>query len=313
MKKRLLMFAGVLALCLAFSGCGKKDAAPEQEQEVQDIVEPTKPAENRNLVNMEKVEPKAEEKNVFGTKSETSAAITVINKTGDEISYVYIRRNSEEEEDWGDELIRGAFTLKDGEKATYYHEKAEGTSLFDIRIGYVDEEKSECFFRKLPLNTITEITLCMDGKDDEAIPFARYLRNGSAKEVSTLMEVKKRLGLLDEDEEDVDMEEKDDTETSGNDSDDDSENNQGTPSDNNNENAGDDPEDPYEQISAGVAAAEGCIGKPLSSLIDACGEPNGTTYENEPETGETGYHYYNGFTVSTTVDENGNEIVAGVW
>ena len=52
---------------------------------------------------------------------------------------------------------------------------------------------------------------------------------------------------------------------------------------------------------------------PLSSLIAALGEANGSDYENEPETGETGYHYYDTFTVSTTVDESGNEVVAGVW
>ena len=45
----------------------------------------------------------------------------------------------------------------------------------------------------------------------------------------------------------------------------------------------------------------------------ALGEANGSDYENEPETGETGYHYYDSFTVSTTVDDSGNEVVAGVW
>ena len=55
------------------------------------------------------------------------------------------------------------------------------------------------------------------------------------------------------------------------------------------------------------------IGQPLSSLIAALGDANGSDYENEPETGETGYHYYDTFTVSTTVDESGNEVVAGVW
>lgn len=62
-----------------------------------------------------------------------------------------------------------------------------------------------------------------------------------------------------------------------------------------------------------ASVAEQYIGQSLDSLIAACGEPQGSDYQNEPETGETGYHYYPSFTVSTTVDESGNEIVAGVW
>ena len=64
---------------------------------------------------------------------------------------------------------------------------------------------------------------------------------------------------------------------------------------------------------ASADAAKQYIGQPLSSLIAAIGDANGSDYENEPETGETGYHYYDTFTVSTTVDESGNEVVAGVW
>ena len=46
------------------------------------------------------------------------------------------------------------------------------------------------------------------------------------------------------------------------------------------------------------------IGQPLSSPVAALGEATGSDYENEPETGETGYHYYDSFTVSTTVDDS---------
>lgn len=77
------------------------------------------------------------------------------------------------------------------------------------------------------------------------------------------------------------------------------------PSDNNNgdNNNGDDP--------ASVAA--GYIGKSMSDLESACGSPNGSDYEDEPESGKTGYYYYDTFTVSTTFDDDGNEVVSGVW
>jgi hypothetical protein len=81
----------------------------------------------------------------------------------------------------------------------------------------------------------------------------------------------------------------------------------------NNGDGSDGSDDPQNGPDDPILAAENCIGRPLSELIAICGEPNGTTYEDEPETGETGYHYYDDFTVSTTVDEAGNEVVAGVW
>jgi hypothetical protein len=113
---------------------------------------------------------------------------------------LYIRENPSEDDEWGDERIEEEFTLKDGEKAVYYFEPGDDSQLYDIRIGYTTEDKNECFFRKLPLNTITQITLCMEGSGEDGIPYARYLTEDSKKEVSTLEEVKRRLGLLDDDE-----------------------------------------------------------------------------------------------------------------
>lgn len=51
----------------------------------------------------------------------------------------------------------------------------------------------------------------------------------------------------------------------------------------------------------------------MSALESACGSPNGSDYEDEPESGKTGYYYYDTFTVSTTFDDDGNEVVSGVW
>ena len=61
-----------------------------------------------------------------------------------------------------------------------------------------------------------------------------------------------------------------------------------------------------------VITKGGYVEQSIKSLIDYAKESY-EDYVNEPETGETGYHYYDTFTVSTTVDESGNEVVAGVW
>ena len=59
-------------------------------------------------------------------------------------------------------------------------------------------------FRDIPLGTISQITLCMDGTDDDAIPYAKYLTGTSTKEVSTLDAVKERLGITDDSESESD-------------------------------------------------------------------------------------------------------------
>lgn len=66
---------------------------------------------------------------------------------------IYIREtpsDDSEDDEWGDDLVNGMFTLKNGENAVYYYEKGTSSATYDIRITYSDEEKNECFFRKLP-------------------------------------------------------------------------------------------------------------------------------------------------------------------
>lgn len=43
------------------------------------------------------------------------------------------------------------------------------------------------------------------------------------------------------------------------------------------------------------------------------GSPNGSDYEDEPESGKTGYYYYDTFTVPQLLTIDGNEVVSGVW
>ena len=317
MKKRYLILSGILAAAVTFAGCGKK----EEPESVFLVTETPAPEESQGaLVDMQQTskEEYSDITNVIGNKTETASRMLIINQIGAEIADIYIRPNTDDDEEWGTELVKGAFTLKNGEKALYYYdpnqkdENGKTVTSYDIRISFTDEDRNECFFRKLPLTSIKEITLRMDGSGEDGIPYATFTTESSKKEYSTLNEVKKRLGLLENDKED----------------DEDSENTPSTtptptPSqntltptpapDNGNEWGGaEDPEISTEP-DAGAMKARGYIGQSLDALISGCGSPSMSEYQEEPETGKTGYHYYDTFTVSTTVDENGNEVVAGVW
>lgn len=321
MKKRYVILAGILAAAVAAAGCGKKDENTDTDnKDAQVTIAPAKDDSSSGeadaeLVDMQK-STDADIKNVMGDKTDTAAKLVLINKTGADVARLYIRPNADDD-DWGEDLIQGMFTFTNGDKALYYFDKdakdAEGNTVtsYDIRISYTDENRSECFFRKIPLQNISQISLLMDGSGDSSIPYATYLSGSSKKETSTLNEVKQRLGLMDS--EDSDSEEEEPSEDSSV---------TPTPAPTAAVTATpaptqtpEDPTDPdnTDITDAGAAKAESFIGQSLDSLIAACGEPSGSEYENEPETGETGYHYYDTFTVSTAVDENGNEVVAGVY
>ncbi len=337
MKKRYLILAGLLVMTVAAAGCGKKQTA--ETEPVQATATPT--PEVTKAVDMVDMQQTTDEdiKNIMGEKSSTASKIIFVNNTGDDIQSLYIRTHvdedssdgeDDEDDGWGDDLINGMFTLTDKDKALYYlpantqQNANKSTASYDIRIAYTDEDKNECFFRDIPLGTISQITLCMDGTDEDAIPYAKYLTGTSTKEVSTLDAVKKRLGM-DDNSDSTDDSDKDSTDNSDStDSDNNSDNNDDNNGDNGNGGNSDDPgnggntDDPGNNDNPGndgdmISIAEQYIGQSLDALESACGSPQGSSYEDDPETGKTGFHYYSNFTVSTTVDENGNEIVAGIW
>ena len=62
-----------------------------------------------------------------------------------------------------------------------------------------------------------------------------------------------------------------------------------------------------------IEAAKGYIGKSVDDLIGAVGDAQSSEWDNDETTGTSGYYYYPNFTVATTVDESGNEVVSGVW
>ena len=341
MKKRYLILAGLLVMTVAAAGCGKKKTTETAPVEVTATPTP----EVTKAVDMVDMQQTADEdiKNVMGEKTSTASKIVFVNNTGNDIQSLYIRTHVDEDSEdydadedggWGDDLINGMFTLTDKDKALYYMQTAntqtsgtqtsdtqttsnKSTASYDIRIAYTDEDKNECFFRDIPLGTISQITLCMDGTDDDAIPYAKYLTGTSTKEVSTLDAVKERLGITDDSEsesdstDDSDKKSADNSDSTDSNNSSDQNNNSGNGTGDNSDNPGsnDDPGNGGDMIST----AEQYIGQSLDALEGACGSPQGSSYEDDPETGKTGFHYYSNFTVSTTVDENGNEIVAGIW
>ena len=318
-RKRYLAVAGLLVMTILAAGCGKKNDSASVAQ-----VTPT-PAEETatttpELVNMEETV----EKNVMGEKTSTASKVTIVNQTGSEISAIYIREtpsdddaDDEESDEWGDDLVNGMFTLKSGDNAVYYYEKLKSDSTtYDIRVTYSDEEKNECFFRKLPLTKIKRITLRMDGKGEDAIPYATYMTANSTKEISTLNDVKKRLGLDTDEDGDSATPTPADTSDDSDDSNTDSSDPTAAPSDddnnnnNNNNNNGPDSDDPTNST---IQTAEKYIGMSIDDLVAAVGNSQSSEYDDDSATGITGYYYYSDFTVSTSVDEDGNEIVTGVW
>lgn len=328
-KKRYLAIAGLAVLTIAATGCGKKNTTEQTPVQVTPTETPqATPTVTIDLVNMEE----ASEKNVIGEKTATASKVAIVNRTGSEIAAIYIRETPSDDTDddtsdedtsdeWGDDLVNGMFTLKNGENAIYYYEKpASSGTTYDIRITYTDEEANECFFRNLPLASIKQITLRMDGKEDDAIPYATYFTTNGTKEISTLSDVKKRLGLDTDSSEDVtptpdSSDSADPTQTPDNsddnttdptqapDPDDDNNNNNNNNSDGNNTNPTD----------STIQTAEGYIGRSLDDLISAIGDSSSSEYDEDPDNGTSGYYYYGNFTVSTTVDPDGNEVVTGVW
>ena len=317
-KKKYLAVAGLMALAVVISGCGKKNsgdsvvqATPTPTQETAVTATPTP-----ELINMEE----AVEKNVMGEKTSTASKVTIVNKTGSEVAAIYVREtpsDDSEDDEWGDDLVNGMFTLKNGENAVYYYEKGSSSVTYDIRITYSDEEKNECFFRKLPLTTMKQITLRMDGSGDDSIPYATYLTASSTKEVSTLNDVKKRLGLSTDDSDSdssatpTPTDSSDDSSSSNSsNSDSNNANPTSTPSADNNSDPDDNDTDPTNST---IQKAESYIGMSTDDLESAVGAAQSSEYDDDDTAGTTGYYYYSDFTVSTSVDENGNEIVTGVW
>ena len=164
MKKRYVILAALLVTALAAAGCGKKKTE-DTGKDGQVTVAPaentdTASSDDSSLVDMQKSDD-ADIKNVIGDKTSTASRLILVNGTGAAVKGLYIRPTTDDDDDWGTELINGLFTLNDGDKALYYYEPdekdADGNAVtsYDIRITYEDEDYTDCYFRKLQLKTIS--------------------------------------------------------------------------------------------------------------------------------------------------------------
>lgn len=312
-KKAAALLAGCLVLCLlASSGCGKDKKTKKQTDDNNKVtIETSQDSKNTDdVVSMEKNSSTDISKitNIMGTKATSSSALVISNKTGFDIKEIYVRPSGEE--DWGKDLVQGKFVLKNLDKAVYYYERGSGQDeKWDIQVLYTDEDESACWFRELNFTHMNEISLCME----EGVPYATYFDTSSKKEISTLKDAKKRMGL-DSDEKTTPTPEPkvtstpvpeatktpDPTATPTPDEIEEGKQQQG---------AHDDLTNQGQDLKS---KAEAYIGEDLSSLTAACGDANSSTYEEDPDYGEIGYHFYDDFTVSTS-NVDGKEVVTGVW
>lgn len=317
-NKRIYLLLGCLAVVFVSGcGCGKKGTDTGKDQVTMMEVTPT-PASNDNknadgLVKMQQVTPTPTSGKILGARTETASQLSVMNKTGKEITAFYVRLHSDDyyDDQWGENLMTGVFTMKNGEKATYYYEKdAFQGSTCDIRIVYSGDSEDENYFRGLDLTKMKDLTLCLETKN--SIPYAEYTDSSTGKKQSTLEEVKVRMGLSD-------------GSTAGQ-----NKNTDGADKNNTTANLTPtpaavtptpepiDPENPgqTQPVPGDVKEiAQSYIGSDISSLFaDAnVGTANSASYDTDPDLGEIGYYYYDTFTVTTSVDANGNEVVTNIW
>ncbi len=351
MKRFLFLLPFVMAV-MAAAGCGTREVMPDKsmsgagETALQITATPMpvqETLEEDDLVEMQVI-PEKEVENTVGVQTDTSRSIVVENQTGETVSEFYVRIHPEYEDDgeWGRDQLAGVSAVENAQKFIFNHEPSSGSedtdTRYDVIIRFSDEDMDECYYRNLPLDQITTLSLRMHGSGEDAYPYCTYHTGVNAKEVSTLEEVRARLGLTEsEDEEDSGYEEDDTGEEDTDDSE--SDNGRTDPEDTRDVQSSETDTDTADQdqtqepgtgteeevIDTGEiegesdvdtedsSRARSYIGQSLGALESELGSPNGSDYQELVELGTTGYHYYSSFTVSTAVDDDGNEIVTGVW
>ena len=342
----------ILAMAAAGCGGTDESGTQQKPAEATPMPSPTPepeitPTPAGVMVEMEKVEEPDEYddvKNVIGEKTESASRVLIINQTGDTIEHIFIRAAAKDDgtnDEWGSELVHD-FEWIDGEEALYYYENnqidLEGNTAtsYDIRISYEDINQEELYYRNLPLPIMKELRLCMDVSGSFGIPYARYITINGNREYSTLQEVRAWYGLDVEDEVTTESEDDEDDEDETRDTDDETTTTTSSESESESttesttetttesgttttteasgsSSGSDSSSDDYDEPDYNASQASNYIGRSLDSLMNAMGSPSDSEYQDEPGVGNTGYHYYGSFTVSTIVDDDGNEIVSGVW
>lgn len=326
MKKRYVLLAGMCAIGMLAAGCGNsRNTAAEATPTPTPTIEVSGKG---NMVEMQQSTgiDKTKITKIMGTKTAVSAELVITNNTGLEIDCFYTRPSGEE--DWSEDYIQNKFTLLAGEQALFYYDPAakdeNGVNItkYDLKVSYTDDEESDCLFRNLTLSDIEELKLKME----DGIPFVTYTSLSTKQEVSTLEDAKARMEKTEEEDSETDENDSSDdvaddsSSDSNSDTDTDSEtetdssSNSQNPSDSDDTvDSGNDSSSTEEPGSDMRTAAEGTIGQSVDALNSACGGANSTEYDTDAESGaQIGYYYYDGFTVST-IQQDGQEVVTGVW
>ncbi|MBR2528421.1 MAG: hypothetical protein IKE58_08135 [Blautia sp.] len=350
--KRIFSVLSCLLLAISIAGCGTKNdtvspvlptstpvpAEVSLAQEIPAVSQaPVAPeAEQGELVEMQ-ASPASSIANQVGENLAGSLSVIVENQLGMDVGEFYVRIHPQEDSDnWGDELIENSFLLGRGSKMVYYFQPARsagsGSSssvLYDLRVICTDEDENEFYFRSLPLQTITQITLRLNGTGDDAWPYATYMVSGGTKEFSTLQEVMRRVGAMEEDYEDEEEDYYEDDYLTNVDVDNlESDYDPMTPENTEPTQA---PQEaaptqaPEAVVDTGeingssnemtddMQTANGYMGDSYGNLTGELGGANGDDYAEIPELGNVGYHYYDSYTVMTQVGEDGTETVIGVY
>ncbi|HIV13442.1 MAG TPA: hypothetical protein IAA63_09935, partial [Candidatus Pullilachnospira stercoravium] len=172
MKKKYLLAVLCLTAALAAAGCGN-----EKKEEAESTPTPTPTQEAEALEMTETPE--------VGEKTDTSRSIQLTNETGAEVTSVWLRVSGQEE--WGEELVQGSFTIPEAESFNLNYEPQEtaedGTTApveaWDLSVGY--EDGSYVVMNQVDLQAVTEMTMCWE--DDVA--FVKYQDPDTQEEVST--------------------------------------------------------------------------------------------------------------------------------
>ena len=172
MKKKYLLAVLCLTAVLAVAGCGN-----EKKEEAESTPTPTPTQEAETLEMTETPE--------VGEKTDTSRSIQLTNETGAEVTSVWLRVSGQEE--WGEELVQGSFTIPEAESFNLNYEPQEtaedGTTApveaWDLSVGY--EDGSYVVMNQVDLQAVTEMTMCWE--DDVA--FVKYQDPDTQEEVST--------------------------------------------------------------------------------------------------------------------------------
>lgn len=349
MKKKYLLLIGILAICCMLGGCKKKKDADKVTAEPTIITK--EDSVSGQVVEMQQGDQidKSKITNIMGTQTATSGDLVITNATGAEISAFYAKLS--DDEDWGDDLIAGRFTLKNNDRALFYYEKGASPSSgaaatkYDLMVSFADpSEEDDCYFRELTLGDIQELSLNIDA--DGGVPYVKYQSLATKQQISTLSAARKRMGLSDL-ETDISGNKTDrstqsqprgtsdrsgintDTGSSGSAAatdqpadDDDTGTGTGTvPADPQPTTQPTDPNNGGDVVPPGDGqgqdmreTAQGYVGQDMDSLVGEVGTANATEYGTDDATGDTiVYHYYDGFTVSTVEGEDGGQTVTGIW